>query len=224
MKPIFKLIVDKIKKDYIFTLADVGAMGGYSKKWDFMANAMNVLAFEPDEREFNKLKNSDNVTYFNCALYNKSQELKFYITKGHGISSIYKPNLSLLAQFENIERFHIEKVETLPPAKVNALDSIVKDNAIKEIDFIKLDTQGSELQILEGCLNIVIPKAFGMQIEVEFIEIYKNQPLFRDVDEFMYRCGFQLVDIRRQYWKRKDYYDYEGKGQLIFGDALWVLK
>ena len=65
---------------------------------------------------------------------------------------------------------------------------------------------------------------FGAQIEVEFIEIYENQPTFSKVDEFMQKNGFQLIDLRRQYWKRKDYFDYTGKGQLIFGDALYFKK
>lgn len=58
-------------------------------------------------------------------------------------------------------------------------------------------------------------------MEVEFIEMYEKQPLFRDVDEFLAEQGFSLVDLRRHYWKRKDYYRFRGKGELVFGDALY---
>lgn len=219
--PIFEFISGKIKKEYPFTMLDVGAMDGVAKKWSSLSGFMKAIAFEPDEREFAILKNDSDTIYFNYALYNKSQQLNFYVTKGHGKSSIYKPNIDFLSQFEDLERFHIEEVKTLPPEKVKTLDSVIEENSIGDIDFVKLDTQGSELHVLEGCLSHVIPKAFGMQIEVEFAEIYKGQPLFRDVDGFMHGNGLQLLDLRRFYWKRKDYHDYAGKGQLIFGDALY---
>jgi FkbM family methyltransferase len=221
MEPIFQILLGKIKNEYPFTLVDIGAMGGVGKKWDFISDFIKIIAFEPDEREFNKLKNNDNVIYFNYAIYNTSKDIKFYNTKGRGKSSTFKPNINFLSQFENVERFHVEKEEIIPSEKVKTLDSIIEENLIIDVDFIKLDTQGSELKILEGCQKYVIPRVFGIQIEVEFIEIYQNQPLFRNVDEFMHRNGFHLIDLRRHYWKRKDYYDYSGKGQLVFGDALY---
>jgi len=221
MEHIFNFLLSKIQNEHPFTLVDVGSMGGIAEKWDLLSNSMKIIAFEPDEREFNRLKNSNSATYFNFALHDKSQSLRFYITKGHGKSSIYKPNIGFLSHFEGIERFHIEKDEIIPSEKVSSLDSVIEENSITDVDFIKLDTQGSELQILEGGRKGAVPRAFGMQIEVEFIEMYKNQPLFRDIDAFMDRNGFQLVDLRRAYWKRKCYYNYVGKGQLVFGDALY---
>ncbi len=222
MEPTYRFILDRIKSEYTFTIVDIGAMGGIAKKWNSLSGFVKIIAFEPDEREFNKLKSGGNVTYFNCALYDKSQDLRFYITKSRGKSSIYEPNITLLSQFEDVERYYIEKKETIPSEKVRTLDSIIEDNSITDVDFLKLDTQGSELNILKGGEKLTIPKVFGIQIEVEFIEMYKNQPLFWNVDEFMQRSGYQLVDLRRQYWKRKEYYDYVGKGQLVFGDALYL--
>lgn len=170
------------------------------------------------------MKNTDKINYFNYALHKKPQNLDYYITDGHGKSSIYKPNFKFLSQFEDVERYKVNSVQTLSSKKIRTLDSFIKDRFIIDIDFIKLDTQGSELDILKGCQNYAIHNTFGMQIEVEFIEIYENQSLFRDVDAFMQKNGFQLFDIRRQYWKRKEFYEYVGKGQLIFGDALYFKK
>jgi len=112
----------------------------------------------------------------------------------------------------------------LPASCVKSIDSIIQDNSIQDVDFVKIDTQGSELLILQGGQRELMPKVFGLQIEVEFIEMYEKQPFFRNVDEFMNASGFQLIDIRRHYWKRKDFYDYSGSGQLIFGDALYFKK
>lgn len=221
MKSIYQFTLDQINGEYPFTLMDIGAMGGIAKKWNPLSGFIKIIAFEPDDREFQKLKNSDYTTYLNYILYNKSQDLNFYVTKGHGKSSIYEPNLDVVSQFKDVDRFFIENEETISCDKVKTLDSFFENNSISDIDFIKLDTQGTELNILKGGQKRALSKAFGAQIEVEFIEIYKDQPTFKDVDEFMQKNGFQLIDLRRQYWNRKDYYDYAGKGQLVFGDALY---
>ncbi len=216
--------IEKIDSNHLLALVDVGAMGGIPLKWKMLLPVMQIIAFEPDYREFYKLKDSDNIRNFNYALYSKSIDLVYYISKEEGKSSILKPNLDFLSQYENKERFSIVKEEQIPSGRVKTLDSIIKDGLIRDIDFIKLDTQGSELYILQGGEEKAIPKIFGAQIEVEFVEMYQNQPLFRDIDGFMTRYGFQLIDLRRTFFKRKDYYDYIGRGELIFADALYFKK
>lgn len=217
----FKPIVDMIQKGHRFTFIDVGAMGGIPYKWRPLMDVMDVIGFEPDIREFNKLSNSKNIKYFNYALSDKSEKIVYYITKEPGRSSRFKPNMDILSHYEDKERFYIIQEETLPSARVTCLDSLMEESLIEDVDFIKLDTQGSELSILEGGQKRLIPKIFAMQIEVEFIELYKQQPLFRHIDEFLASKRLLLMDLRRCFWKRSDYYQYRGKGQLIFAEALY---
>jgi Methyltransferase FkbM domain len=58
-------------------------------------------------------------------------------------------------------------------------------------DVIKLDTQGSELDILKGAVKSLQGTSF-IDIEVEFNPIYKSQPLFSEVDMFLRAHGFVL--------------------------------
>ena len=61
-----------------------------------------------------------------------------------------------------------------------------------------------------------------MEIEVEFVEMYQDQPLFDEVNGFVKNKGFSLIDLKRYYWKRKGTINTTNKkGQLIFGDALY---
>ena len=42
----------------------------------------------------------------------------------------------------------------------------------------------------------------GLEVEVEFAHMYKNQPLFSDVDVFVReKLGLELWDISKVYWK-----------------------
>ena len=224
MKKSLNELIKRVDGKYPFILVDVGALDGIQPKWDVVRDYIKAIAFEPDLREFGKLKSDRNNKYYNYALHDVSTDLKFFAMDGYGTSSNLKPNLNILSEYENIERFNISQEETIQSDRVKKLDTVLAEEDIKDVDFIKLDTQGSELTILHGGQDRLIPNMFGAQIEVEFIEMYEKQPLFRDVDKFMGEKGFQLIDLRRHYWKRSCHYDYKGKGQLVFADALYFKK
>lgn len=64
------------------------------------------------------------------------------------------------------------------------LCDFIKENSIDEVDLLWMDIQGSELNALKGAENYIDRIKF-IYTEVEFLEIYKDQPLFRDIDNFL---------------------------------------
>ena len=65
----------------------------------------------------------------------------------------------------------------------------------------------------------------GLEIEVEFVEMYKGQPLFSDIDDYVRNeIGLELWDISKHYWKYKEGMQVAGptKGRFVFGDALYL--
>ena len=217
-----KPLIAGLDERYPLMLVDVGAMGGIARKWDVLGEAVKVLAFEADEREYQKLKSTDRVQYLNYLVHGRSEDLIFHISKAAGKSSVYPPNMPLLDRFPLSDRFTVVDQLRFPASRVRSFDDLVKEGVIDDLDFIKLDTEGTELSILQGAQKHVLPGVFGVQLEVEFVEKCLDQPLFRQVDECMAVNGFQLMDLRRQYWKRKEFGEYIGKGQLVFGDVLYV--
>lgn len=198
-------------------LIDVGASGGAQKKWKKIKN-LQVIGFEPDERSFLNLKQEEAHIYINKALYRDSREVDLYLTRSPQLSSFSAPNDSFLKHFPEKKRFDI-----IGSSKINvsSLDEELKKHNIENIDFIKLDTQGTELPILEGATK-TLKTVFGLEIEVEFNQMYQNQFLFSDVDKFVRSLGFQLFDLRPCYWKREIGKKYGGmQGQMIFADALY---
>jgi len=105
------------------------------------------------------------------------------------------------------------------------LDNVLKDSNMKELDYIKIDTQGSEKHILEGARNICRESVLCLEIESFFLDAYQNQSVFSDVDALVRELGFYLFDLRKYYWRRNFVDNIRGyKGQLIFCDALYLKK
>jgi hypothetical protein len=69
------------------------------------------------------------------------------------------------------------------------LDSFVKQQGVHKIDILWMDIQGGELKALQG-LGSYISIVDCIHTEVEFMDIYANQPLFRDVKRFCEANGF----------------------------------
>jgi len=226
MNPYIDVFFEACYRDNPLTIIDVGAKGGLNKRWNCFDKYLQVIGFEPDERAFQDLLEKKNreksgiaTRYLNAAVYNVPGERDFYVTKKEGNSSFLLPNEDVLRKFPEQGRFAVLNTKKI---KVDLLDNQLKENSVTDVDFIKIDTQGSEFFILQGATDILRKSVFGLEIEVEFIKVYDNQPLFADIDDFLRQLGFQLFDLRNAYWKRTAGKNLRGgKGQVIFGDAIY---
>lgn len=215
--PIFAGYFDKSP----VVLVDIGASGGLQAHWKPAQKHLKVIGFEPDEREFHRLKAAapTGMVYLNTALYSEKARLQFNLAREQKVSSIFKPNTAFLAQFPESETYEVVRTVEVD---ADTLDHQLELNGLQDIDFIKADTQGAELAILKGANAALRQHVFGLEIEVEFAPIYEGQPLFPEVDEYVRSFGFQLMDMRPFTWKRKLGRELGGpKGQLIFGDTLY---
>jgi hypothetical protein len=59
-------------------------------------------------------------------------------------------------------------------------------------DFLSIDTQGSELEILQHAEE-TLRNCVGLKLEVGFVRNYKNRPLFGDIDNFLVARGFHFI-------------------------------
>ena len=72
------------------------------------------------------------------------------------------------------------------------LDDLFEEDS--EFDLIKIDTQGSELDIISGGLNLC-KKAKGILLEVSLTQYNEGAPLYDEVISFMQNLGFKAVAI-----------------------------
>jgi len=60
----------------------------------------------------------------------------------------------------------------------------------KRVDVIKLDVQGAELKALYGARKL-LGTVKAVYLEVSFVPIYKDGPLFHEIDRFLGECGYR---------------------------------
>ena len=206
-----------------FVYVDVGARGGTDRRWKRFKKHFLTVAFEADEAAYQELlstsKRDPKVRPIFAALHNRSGEITFYVTRKAAVSSVLPPNREFLERFPDPGRFDVVRTVRL---EATTLDSALQTHGIREIDFLKIDTQGSALWVLEGGRE-ALAGAYGVEVEAEFAPLYEGQPLFNEVDRFMRANGFEILDINRSYWKRHRGGACGGqRGQLVFGDALYL--
>jgi len=202
---------------------DVGARGGLQRPWADFRSIVSVIGFEPDQEEYERLVHGlhRNDRLLPVALHRHVGTQDLYLTRSRGSSSMLRPNHEFLQRYPDSARFAVEKTVTV---QVTTLDSLHSEGTLPLVDVIKLDTQGTELDILEGGRRLVQDHVVAIELEVEFAPMYVGQLLFADVDLVVRgQLGFQLQDLRKTYWKLTDGQSTGApKGQLIFGDALYL--
>jgi FkbM family methyltransferase len=146
-----------------------------------------IIGFEPNKEACKDLNNKKEIESLYLPYFiGNGETATFYETNWAPTSSLYRPNTKLLEKFHNLNE--ITRVIKEHQVSTHRLDDITE---ISSVDFIKMDVQGSELNVLTNGVNI-LNTAVLAQVEVEFIEMYKGQPLFSDVDSFMRSRGFQF--------------------------------
>lgn len=146
-----------------------------------------LVGFEPVQAECDKLnagkhKNRTYLPYF----IGDGRDRTFHLTNFSMTSSLYEPDTALLKRFNNLEEL-TQVVKTFP-VKTSRLDDIPE---ITNIDLLKIDIQGAELDCFRGASRL-LANCLMVWTEVEFIPMYKDQPLFGDVDTELRKHGLLL--------------------------------
>ncbi|MAR41688.1 MAG: hypothetical protein CMA43_00665 [Euryarchaeota archaeon] len=79
------------------------------------------------------------------------------------------------------------------------------------VDFLSIDVQGYELEVLKGATNI-LPNVDTLIVEVNRTEQYKDCALVQDLDQYL--KSFNLTRVETEWWGDKE----------DWGDALYIKK
>ena len=114
-----------------------------------------------------------------------------HLQMDHGVSTNAPGMTSLLERDPDTQAFFNNfavwgEVERTVPVHTVRLDAC---GEVKDIDYLKMDAQGSELMILEGGQG-KLSHCVVLQTEVSFITLYKLQPTFGEIDCYLRKYGF----------------------------------
>ncbi|NBY45315.1 MAG: FkbM family methyltransferase [Acidimicrobiia bacterium] len=207
--------------DESISFLDVGAANGAPPRWFASREFIDYCAVEPDPRSSGEVLQKETESRYKSerlitkALWNKSGEVSLNLCRKAMTSSIYVPNDDFAKLFPDSSRLDIIEQIALPCTTINE----VTKNTGLQFDAIKLDIQGAELNALLGAERS-LSSVLAVEVEVEFYELYRSQPLFDSVFNFLRSQGYDLIDFISLYrWSPREF---TGLGQLTFSDALFM--
>ena len=157
----------------------------------------HLTAFDGDERQMNMLQErygTKNVSCFNSFLFDGKVHDVYLCEPLSGMTSLFKPKKDALKFFNGFSKFgQVGKIDKI---KTTRLDDVQN---LKKIDFLKMDVQGAELEILQNGRQ-TLEECLAIQLEVSFFALYENQPSFGDIDIYMRKMGFvphRILDLKR---------------------------
>lgn len=168
--------INLIKNDINLSL-DIGANVGQYTKLLLEKTNSDVVSFEPLPEAFNELKNiklkfSNRLKVFNLAIGENLNNLDLFYENQKSEKASLIHNLEKLSFIKNNNKNKIS-------VKVRSLDSFENFFKDKRIDFIKIDTEGFEYEVLKGAQKILeIHKPKFIQMEFNWHQLIRNQSLY----------------------------------------------
>ncbi|MEP7288288.1 MAG: FkbM family methyltransferase [Chloroflexota bacterium] len=177
-------------------LIDVGASGTPPAVWNTIRNNSIYVGFDPDLREIRDIQNSG---YYKATIINEAitddasnGEVRFYLTQSPYCSSTLKPDTQSLENYLFSDLFTVENESSV---KAITLNEAVQRVGVSSIDWLKLDTQGTDLRIFTSLDEKTRRHVLAIDIEPGLIDAYIGEDLFVDVHRELTQNGFWLSNL-----------------------------
>lgn len=170
---------------------------------EYIKNGISEIhLFEPLSENYKILRNNlqdlkINLTTHNCALGNKNERVTMFVSDNERQSS------SILSPKDHLTHHPNVRFPTTEEVLVTTLDS----QEIENCNFINMDVQGYELEVLRGATK-TLEHVDYVYCEVNRAEVYENNAFVEEIDEFLLQYDMIRVET-----------DWAGE---IWGDALYV--
>lgn len=179
-----------------------------------------VTCFEPNPDEFQKLQAAKPSQRILPHALGDGNEAVLNVCAAPGMSSLLEPDMNVLGHFHGFIKW--ARVLSRIPVRTVRLDDV---HEIGRVDYLKLDVQGSELSVLRNASQ-TLARTLIVHLEMPFIPLYRNQPLFGELDAFLRSAGFCIHCFTRvskrafQPIMKAD--QYQGFNQIFEADAVYV--
>ena len=214
-------------------IMDIGAMQeGVDRYSPIIDQGLGrVTGFEPIPESQRELVERKGPYRYLPYFLGNGQTAKFYVTRYLGCSSLLEPNSHVINLFSTLGTweesggyrdwpFHVLKTLEVETVRLDDIDDI------EFPDYVKIDVQGAELMVMENAIK-TFSNVLILETEVEFVSIYKNQPLFGDIQKFLVGQGFimhKMVDIAGRALRPINMEPKRTKAisQILWADAIFI--
>lgn len=193
------------------TVVDVGAnVGQFALLTLRVQPKAAIHSFEPlsaAAETFRKvIGHNPRVTLHRCALGAEQAVMPIHVTSRADSSSLLAPTLQPKI-FPGTHTVKREEVSVMP------LHLALPAGQITAPALLKIDVQGFEAQVLEGC-SALLDRFEWIFVELSFVELYARQKLAPEIIDWLHARGFALCSV---YTDAHSYRD----GKMIQGDFLF---
>jgi hypothetical protein len=225
-----------------FVLIDVGCSGGIAEPWRAFGRSLIAHGYDPDvgaceeaqarepfpsvryHARFVGLPESHPFVQRRRAEAGRWPDTNIWgrVTAGH---------LAELGQEAERDR-PATAVRMADSASLLGLDEIVRDERLPTVDFLKVDVDGPDLDVLESAQEVLAAsQVLGVAVEVNwFGSANPSEPTFHNTDRFMRQQGYTLFGVTVRPYSRTDLpapflrelYAETRFGQPYQGDAIYV--
>ena len=210
------------------SIVDVGAMDERQERYHrLLASGLAVVVgFEPNPEQFARLQGRGGPYRYLPLCLGKGGPARLHITRWPGCSSLLQPDPAVIDLFEMIGAASLDRTNNFQVLRDEELETVRLDDIVDlKVDYLKLDVQGSELEILRHGTR-KLADTVVIETEVEFLPIYREQPLFGDIQVFLRDQGFvlhKLIDCAgRPFRPFRRPNPYLPISQLLWADAVFV--
>jgi FkbM family methyltransferase len=189
----YETLVFMIGRFGAVTVLDIGSNdGGFAKNFLDAGYAHRIVSFEPLPDANARLSQSAK------AHPNWIVMPPFALGRQEATAAFHVAGNSSSSSFLNMGKRHREVAPASAPVEeitvqVKRVDSVMEEfePGSRESLFLKIDTQGSEADVLEGASSI-LHRVIGLRVELSFVELYEDQPLFDEMYAEIRTLGFEL--------------------------------
>jgi FkbM family methyltransferase len=165
-------------------ILDIGAHSGQFYRWakrTWPTSAIwMVEANEVHERILKNITLGTDDEYLIAVLGDEERDVTFYTRSD-------KPHTEGASYYKENAYWDIPQLVMQIPKRLQKLDNLFED---MQFDIIKMDTQGSELDIIKGGKNLC-KKASAIILEVSLVDLNEGAPTYDEVIGFMDDFGFE---------------------------------